>query len=323
MSDALSRILELCTTLGACAETMDALRAAHPVGAATHAGADADADGDAPLWGGTVGTGASKVNGTSYWFDDIEPVYGELDELIRYATVDLHESILSDQRVRALAPANHRVRAAYERDKELIQARSLVQAGDGRARLKRTIEHETYWALGEELRSAIDGSRRILVVGSGPLPLTALCIGSTLDVRVTCAERDAECHDLGRQLIAMSGLGGRIESINADVLDLTELDGYDAIVGVVLLGVSNGGGGQQENTKAAIARHIIDKMSPGMRMVLRDPHGLGKLLYPSLDLDPSADVDVTRHVPKVGPTDPYRSGLVVAERRSPGSGHAH
>ena len=57
---------------------MDALRAAHPVGAATHAGAH----GDAPLWGGTVGTGASKVNGTSYWFDDIEPVYGELDELI-------------------------------------------------------------------------------------------------------------------------------------------------------------------------------------------------------------------------------------------------
>ncbi len=319
MSDALSRILALCTTLGACAETMDASRAAHPVGTATHAGADAD--GEAPLWGGTVGTRASKVNGASYWFDDIEPVYGELDELIRYATVDLHESVLSDESVRTLAPANHRVRAAYERDKELIQARNLLQARDGRARLQRTIEHETYWALGEELRGAIDGSRRILVVGSGPLPLTALCIGSTLDVRVTCVERDAECHDLGRQLIALSGLEQRFESINADILDLTEFDGYDAIVGVVLLGVSTTG--QQESTKATIAHHIIDQMSPGMRMVLRDPHGLGKLLYPSVDLAPSNHVDVTRHVPKIGPSHPYRSGLVVAERRSPGAGHAH
>jgi len=317
LSDALSRILELCTTLGACAQTMDASRAAYPVGAATPAGADADA----PLWGGTVGAGALKVNGASYWFDDIDLVYGELDELIRFATAELHESVLSDEKVRALAPANHRVRAAYERDKELIQARNLVQAGDGRARLQRTIEQETYWALGEELRSALENSRRIMVVGSGPLPLTALCIGSTLDVRVTCVERDAECHDLGRQLIAMSGLEHKFESINADILDLTELDGYDAIVGVVLLGVSTGG--QQESTKATIAHHIIDRMLPGMRMVLRDPHGLGKLLYPSVDLASSAHVDVTRHVPKIGPNHPYRSGLVVAERRMPGSGHAH
>jgi nicotianamine synthase len=317
LSDALNRILALCTTLGACAQTMDASRAAHPVGATTQPGAD----GDGPLWGGTVGAGTSKVNGASYWFDDIEPVYSELDELIRYATAQLHESILSDDRVRALAPANHRVRAAYERDKELIQARNLVQAADGRARLQRTIEHETYWALGQELRNAIDGSRRIMVVGSGPLPLTALCIGATLDVRVTCVERDAECHDLARQLITMSGLDEKFESINADILDLTEFDGYDAIVGVVLLGVSTGG--QQESTKATIAHHIIERMSPGMRMVLRDPHGLGKLLYPSVDLASSAQVDVTRHVPRIGPSHPYRSGLVVAERRSPGSGHAH
>jgi len=312
-----TRVLELCATLSACAKNMDALRAAHPVGAAIASGAHRDA----PLWGGTVGAGASQLNGTSYWFDDIEPVYGELDELIRYATAHLHESILSDERIRTLAPANHRVRAAYERDKELIQARHLVQANDGRTRLKRIIEHETYWALGEELRSAIAGSRRILVAGSGPLPLTALCVAATLDVHVTCVERDAECHDLGRQLIAMSGLDENFESINADILDLAEFDDYDAIVGVVLLGVSTGG--DQASTKATIARHIVDQMSPGTRMVLRDPHGLGKLLYPSVDLAPSAGVDVTRHVPETGPSHPYRSGLVVAERRSPGTGHAH
>lgn len=317
MSDVLERIQILCSVLGARAENMDALRAAHPV-SATRA---PSTDSNAPLWGGTVGAEVPKINGEFYWFDDIESVYGELDQLIRYAPVDLHESVFSDKKIRALAPSIHRVRAAYERDRELLEARNLVQANDGQARLKRTIEHESYWAFGEELRRALDGSRHILVAGSGPLPLTALCIGAALDVRVTCVERDPECHTLGRRLIAMSGRNEHFECVNADILHMMDFNDYDAIVGVVLLGVATGG--TETSTKATIARHIINHMSPGARMVLRDPHGLGKLLYPSVDLDATAGVRITRHVPEVGPTHPYRSGLVIAERRLPDTGHAH
>jgi len=317
LSDALARIHELCGMLGVCAENMDALRAAHPVAAVNLPGEA----GDAPLWGGTVGGDATKVNGEFYWFDEIEPVYGELDQLIRYASAELHEGVLADQSIRALAPAIHRVRAAYERDKELIQARNLVQADDAREQLERTIEHESYWAMGEELRRALESSQHILVAGSGPLPLTALCIGATLGVRVTCVERDKECHTLGRKLIKMSSHADNFDCINADILDLMSFDAYDAIVGVVLLGV--GTEGNKPSTKATIARHIINHMSPGARMVLRDPHGLGKLLYPSVDLAQTPGVQVTRHVPDVGPTRPYRSGLVIAERSMPDKGNAH
>lgn len=317
MSDSVDRILELCTVIDACAANMDVLRAAHPVGTSM----ESDSDGDAPLWGGTVGVEASKVNGTSYWFDDIEPVYGELDEIIRYASADLHARVLGDERIRALAPAIHRVRAAYERDKEIIQARSLARADDGTDRLKRTIEEERYWALGDELRAALGDTRRILVAGSGPLPLTALCIGAELDVQVTCVERDTECHALGQRLIAMSGRGEHFESINADILDMTAFDDYDAIVGVVLLGVATEV--DEASSKATIAQHIVAHMPPGGRLVLRDPHGLGKLLYPSVDLGDSGDVHVNHLVPQVGPTQPYRSGLVVVERLAQDAGHAH
>ena len=182
MSDAFDRILALATVLADSAKNLDELRAAHPIDPATDTGAG---DGDAPLWGGTVGAQESKVNGASFWFNDIEPLYAELDQLIRYAPVALRKGIFSDAQVGALVADNHRIRAAYERDKELIQARNLVRADDGRTRLKKTIEHETYWALGEELRTALADSRRILVAGSGPLPITALCIGATLDVHVT------------------------------------------------------------------------------------------------------------------------------------------
>lgn len=316
MSAPLERIRALCATLGACAENMDALRAAHPVATATLSAGD----GNTPLWGGTVGTQASKINGEFYWFDEIEPVYGELDQLIRYSPIDVHASVFTDERIQTLTPHIHRLRAAYERDKELIQARDLVEADDGRERLKSTIEHESYWAFGEELRRALDGARHVLVAGSGPLPLTALCIGAALDGQVTCIERDAECHLLGRELIAMSGRIDHFDCINADILSVVDFDTYDAIVGVVLLGVSTEG--NSTSTKATIASHIISHMSPGARMVLRDPHGLGKLLYPSVNLDSTPDVQISRHVPEVGPDHPYRSGLVIAERCSPDGGHA-
>ena len=268
-----------------------------------------------------MGADAARVNGEAVWFHDIEPVYGELDEMIRFASVELHEHVLADARVQALMPSLHRVRAAYERDKELLQARALAEAEDGAERLRRTIEDESYWALGEELREALGSSRRILVAGSGPLPITALCIGAALDVHVTCVERDPECHALGKRLIAMSGRGEHFESINCDILRMTDFRGYDAIVGVVLLGV--GATGEETGSKSTIARHIAAHMPARTRMVLRDPHGLGKLLYPSLDLGEEAGVRLKRLVPRVGPDHPYRSGLVIAERWARDVGHAH
>ena len=317
MSTRLERVRELCATLFRCAEGLDRLRAEHPVGPLVEA---AGGDTGAQLWGGTVGAPA-KVNGASFWFDDIEPTYEELDELIRYASGDLCRDVFADDAICDLAPAIHRVRAAYERDKELVQARNLARAADAPARLKRIIEQERYWAMGSELREALAGAHHVLVAGSGPLPLTALSIGANLDVRVTCVERDAECHELGRSMIALSDLAHRIESIEADVLEMRDFDAYDAIVGVVLLGVNCEG--ERRSFKTEIARHIIGHMAPGTRLVLRDPHGLGRLLYPSVTLEESDAVTVVRHVPEVGPNRPYRSGLVVAERRSPDHGHAH
>ena len=316
MSARLERVRELCATLMRCAESLDRLRAEHPVSALDNVGIDVGAR----LWGGTVGA-QPKVNGAAYWFDDIEPTYEELDELIRYAPGDLCRNVFADDAIRELAPAIHRVRAAYERDKELVQARNLAGAADAPDRLKRIIEQERYWAMGSELREALAGTRHVLVAGSGPLPLTALSIGANLDVRVTCVERDAECHELGRRMIALADLAHRIESVEADVLEMRDFDAYDAIVGVVLLGVNCEG--ERRSVKTEIARHIIGHMAPGARLVLRDPHGLGRLLYPSVTLDESDAVTVVRHVPEVGPDRPYRSGLVVAERRSPGHGHAH
>jgi nicotianamine synthase len=163
------------------------------------------------------------------------------------------------------------------------------------------------------LHAALSGRRHVLIAGSGPLPLTALGIASEPGVLVTVVERDAEAFELGRRVIEHSGYGDTIAGIEADLVHLEHLDTYDAIVGTVLLGV--GGRNGRRNRKSEVVEHLLARMRSDASLILRDPHGLGRLLYPPLILTASNDIEVTRHVPETGPDVPYRSALVVARRR--------
>lgn len=317
MSTTLHRIRELCGVLASYAERLDHVRAR--AATKTHSASKAESSTES-LWGGTVGAGPGARNGASRWYHAVEPHYRELDGLIRMAPRALYERVFSDSRVLAIEPELHRLRAAYEHDKELVQARAILEGRDGRARLARIVEQESYWALGPELRRVLSDSRDILVAGSGPLPLTALVIASALGVRVTCVERDTEAFALGRRLIEISGYHNAIGSIEADIVDLGQLDGYDAILGVVLLGVDTQDG--QRNRKSEIVEHVMACMRPGATLILRDPHGLGRLLYPPVHLNASSDFEVVRWVPEVGSDQPYRSSLVVARRFGPEHRHA-
>ena len=278
MSDPFHRILELCNALNAFAEDLDRPR------------------GRAPSL-----------------YLAVEPFYQELEGYIQAATPDLIGRVFSDLRVLTAESGLHRLRAAYEYDKEVVRARAMLDGRGGPARLARFLDDESYWALGPELRSALSGRRHVLVAGSGPLPLTALCVASELGVQVTVVECDAEAFELSRRVIEHSGYGDTIAGIEADLVDLEHLDTYDAIVGTVLLGVDGRHG--RLNCKSEIVDHVLARMRPNASLILRDPHGLGRLLYPPLKLTASNDIEVTRHVPETGPGVPYRSGLVVARRR--------
>ncbi|MCH8959682.1 MAG: hypothetical protein IH835_09570, partial [Proteobacteria bacterium] len=135
---------------------------------------------------------------------------------------------------------------------------------------------------------ALLGKQHILVAGSGPLPITGINI-TQMGTRVTCLERDPKAFFIGEQIIHLAG--HVIDSINYDIMDLDNLDQYDAIVGVVLLGICPNA---RRNYKAEVIQHILANVRRGTTVALRVPHGLGQLLYPSVELDSVEGFDIKR-----------------------------
>ncbi len=253
-------------------------------------------------------------------FDAVDPLYREFEAVMSEVSPPAAERLLTDPALRATEGALHRLRAAYEFDKEGARARDILESREPSVRLAAYMRQEAHWALGPELRDALRDCRDVLVAGSGALPLTAIAIAAELPTKVTALERDADAFALGMRLIETAGFGGKIGGIRIDILALEDLSRYDAVVGAVLLGVERHG--DPRRSKAEIVEGLLARLRPGARLILREPHGLGRLLYPPAGLGARDDIAVTRHHPSVGRDVPYRSGVIVARRLEPEACHA-
>lgn len=261
-----------------------------------------------PFWGGVIGVdGGDSIQ----WYEPIEALYRELDFFIRTASPLQCERVLHSKRFLTIENDLHLLRAAYENDKELVQARSIIQnrSRAGRSQIDNLLIQELYWALPSDLRGVLLDKQHILVAGSGPLPITGINIASCVGTRVTCLERDPKAFFIGEQIIRLAG--HIFDSVNYDIMDLDNFDQYDAIVGVVLLGVCPN---TQRNYKVEVIQHLLTNVQRGTTIALRVPHGLGHLLYPSVDLDAMEGFEITRYVPEAGLNNSYRSALIIAEK---------
>lgn len=284
-----------------------------------------------------VDPGDSAVNGSTYlvpgaaygdvspWYRVIEPVFAELDGYVRGAGAAFCESVFADGRIRTAAPLLHQLRACYEFDTEYDQARALLMDRDPGAALAALLEEQAHWTRAPRVAEALAGCKRLAVLGSGPLPLTALAFAAALSddngaAEVTCIERDPEAIGIARKLIAVSARADAIETVEASVDHDTDLTGFDALIGTVLLGVSLEDDGHA--AKAELIRSLMDRASPDAVLVLRDPYRMGRLFYPPAGLEGAAGLEVTRHDPETGPDIPYSSSYLVVRQAGGAAGHA-
>ena len=121
---------------------------------------------------------------------------------------------------------------------------------------------------------------RIAVIGSGPLPLTALCVHAYLSKTRPGA---VACHNIDRCAEAIEcstrvcrRLGYSAEDIsfeNADAdRNVIDLESFDVVYLAALVGDS----GQH---KLKILANVVARMRPGALVVMRSAHSLRKLLY--------------------------------------------
>ena len=207
-----------------------------------------------------------------------ERIFAELDGLLLGVDEAFTQWILDHPHFRPIREYLHEIRAEYEYDRECVLARALVAAGD-ESPLARFRSAGWYEEAHEfELKAlAPFAPKRVLVVGAGPFPTTALSfMKAHPDARVSCIEISAEAYTLATQVARISNCEA-LRIIHADALGLEDFSDYDCVIVGTVVGVS-------EIEKTRVVEHFLKFVPASTLLVIRTAIGPGRIVYPSVDL---------------------------------------
>lgn len=207
-----------------------------------------------------------------------ERLFAELDELLFGVDDAFTRWILEHDRFRPIEERLHGIRAEYEYDRERDLARALVAAGDESplAGFRSASWYDD--AHNFELEAlAPYAPRRLLMVGAGPFPTTAISFMRAFpDVSVACIELRREAYTLATQVARISGCEG-IRMIHADALDMRDFSDYDCVLVGTVVGVTR-------TERRRVVEHFLEWVPPSTLLVLRTGIGPGRVVYPSVDV---------------------------------------
>ncbi|TQS36953.1 hypothetical protein Golomagni_02589 [Golovinomyces magnicellulatus] len=124
--------------------------------------------------------------------------------------------------------------------------------------------------------------KKIAFVGSGPLPLTSLCLTGMIfdaptNISVLNIDRDKEALELSKTLCSRLGKkAGNLEFQLAEAGSNLDLCDFDAVYLAALVGDT-----QQE--KEMLLEQVTSKMRPGALLVIRSGSRIKSLIYSNLD----------------------------------------
>lgn len=120
--------------------------------------------------------------------------------------------------------------------------------------------------------------RRVLFVGSGPLPLTSYFLAGDYGCEVENIDKSENAVSLARDLSVALKIDHQCKFRRCDVFELTGLERYEVIFLAALVGES-------QDEKLRILKHIHCNMANGALCVIPSAYGLRKLLYPEVPED--------------------------------------
>jgi nicotianamine synthase len=227
----------------------------------------------------------------------------------------LADTVLADTRVAAVAPRLRALCADGEYRLELAWARRVAAARDAESTVSAFPYWENYRALTAlELHTAA-GLRtdpvpaRICVLGSGPLPLTALLTARELGRPVDAVDVDPEATALAGDVLRRLPGGELVRPHLADAQDFPGVAEADLVVLAALVG-------PDPARKHAVIASVAERMRPGAVLLVRSAYGLRTLLYPPVgpaDLA-AAGAGRLRLLAEVHPLHEVVNSLVVAQR---------
>lgn len=194
------------------------------------------------------------------------------------------EAVLTHSAVAPLLGSLRRLCAEGEYELERWWARRIVEHPDPRTELSRFPYFQNYRDLARLEHHAITGAssqpiRRVLFVGSGPLPLTSLLLDEQYGCEVDNLDREPDAVAAGAALAAALDrprLRFRVGELGGYDLEGYDLEGYDLVYLAALAGLDVG-------AKQRLLEHLGRRLSPGTLVLARSAHSLRGLLYPVLD----------------------------------------
>lgn len=193
--------------------------------------------------------------------------------------------------------------------READWARRIIESSDPQAVLAQFPYMENYnrivsreIGLLEAGGLAVAPAHRMLVIGSGPLPITALQFYQRRGVVVDQSDIDASALELGRRVSRALALPG--DYLLGAGATLTPDRHYDVIFVAALAGGSH-------EEKQAIVTNLLPYLTPGGRLLLRSSRGARSVIYPVVD---AANLVGTRLLAEAHPSDIVINSSLVFER---------
>jgi nicotianamine synthase len=235
------------------------------------------------------------------------------NELVRLATCprdgEVAQHVLADPAVRRIIPGLRSLCSSGEIELERAWAQRIITSRDPYRELGEFPYFANYQQLARLEHHAVSGVTecalpRMLFVGSGPLPLTSLLLATRHGhTEIDNIDIDSEATRLAERLTAALRIGS-LRFRCADVLDCTDLAGYDMVYIAAMVG-------PRREDKSRVIKHLYRQMRPGALLLARSAHSLRTLLYPPLTL---SDLAGFRPLVVLHPHTEVVNSLVIAEK---------
>ncbi|MFA5828718.1 MAG: nicotianamine synthase family protein [Candidatus Shapirobacteria bacterium] len=160
----------------------------------------------------------------------------------------------------------------YETYKTELETDSAMEFLEGEKTLEALMSKRSKTLITNEISiGKIRANDKILFIGSGPLPMSAILYNKYAACPVDCYEKDKNKANLSKKVLSKLGLLGKI-NVYCKSGEKLKTDKYNVIV-VALLA----------KPKNKIFRAIYASMKPGTRVICRTSDAANKILYEETD----------------------------------------
>lgn len=241
---------------------------------------------------------------------EVNKLFTDLVDLVLYEKdAVVIKDVLSDSGIRTIQSSLQRLCSTGEYHLERYWSGRISEHQYPAVEIERFSYYDNYEQLTDLEFNSLDilsarEIKKVLFIGSGPLPLTSILLTKKFHLPVENIEIDQEAHRLSRTLARQLHLADVLTFYRTDILDFADLEKYDVILVAALVGLDR-------KEKSKIIRHLKTYMREGALLALRTAHDLRTLLYPEIIPD---DLVGFQHRVTIQPFNKVINSVVIVEK---------